>query len=1281
MNYIINVLILIILIGIYNIKQTHIDNNLFLVSTISTIILSTLYLIINKKTKENYTLNIDNELKSNLFELSVYIPNDVMGDKDLYLHSTIPHGSSNSDCYLSGANDCRDVCVVNGEKHNESEQLWSFVKKNDKYEIKYGADLYLSITSKGNDCKSIYEDGVCYDVILVTAKTFNESPTYWILEPQRVPGPPTLYCKIRAYFNDMMKYGHSYYLHYSNGGNDCQEAGLDGNNCKNVFLARDSDPVLSSTKNPVYWKFTKDLMSSSNVNANFKEDELQIIKTDKPTDVFDCTKVTISGDINESYICTNLKTGIEYRGGEIPSGAQWKCVQLGIGDDWLCLPRSSPYKLKTATKKELPELREEGYATTTYDYNNNFIGIKHSDENDNDLFNIPHGHDNFAVHKHVASIILSSPDSNNYPAINVIDEDLNTYCKSAKMQNPKLYIYLKDDIIIKKIVIRQTPHIKPTSNRSMKNYPIGVTIVDGLIETPYGPFQKPNGPEDSSYVIDSLSTKAKLIIIEVPETGILSLQNIYIIGKLAYEKDVDKNVRDTIKNERSLCKLKTKQDKDKFDIQLRESIMETEETTRQKTITDILEFINTPQSIIIWENIGNIPCKIFKLELLRQEYLHISNIQIFGKSDDASNSIQKDWAKDSSTRIRMSSLYTDDSDDYFGPDRCVDDDIYTYCRTMNTSNPHPFIMLYFKNTISVDKIIIYNRKDKNRERLTPCKLSLLDKNKNTILYAIKEDFNKNIIVSKSFMESPVGCLSFNELNITDIGDVNKFRGWADVEGTGNKCNFCRVVGKSHQQYFSCASNTGDNEYKYNTLPNINLGMNNSIFMHDMYGSNKDDFCRCVGNKYDNHVECLVNNLNNTNSGFNIPHQTNIPCYNKTGDQLLHTITDKLTNPNNIDSRIDTGFYNHLTNEIWLFKNTTIDNKNMVLFVKIDRNTNKIKQHSTIVTTTSNGSLPNLPAMYAKKIDCVTSNGLHSVYFFVNDTVTEYNIKTNTLVKKPDKIKNVFKQIPFDSIDEAYYAGDNIIIFFKDNKFIQYDLSNINANNNSKLRIIVTPISQGNYGNMNFTKIDTAISFYTNESSSDEILFTHNSKCILYNNLESNYDEKFNKIVDINDMFPNLWEISINSLNNYSTNVKPQNDTINSAINNTNSQNETNDTSRNNRNTTSELGNNMMQSSNSNVNSVEYNTPKSSCNLFTGSIKDTADLIKNNQIKRFNNLNCPTTSISIEETIKDINSYSNVSEYLKHKNKSINTLSCELKTSPSDLFKHINDNTLDKYLES
>ena len=32
-----------------------------------------------------------------------------------------------------------------------------------------------------------------------------------------------------------------------------------------------------------------------------------------------------------------------------------------------------------------------------------------------------------------------------------------------------------------------------------------------------------------------------------------------------------------------------------------------------------------------------------------------------------------------------------------------------------------------RKNISVDKIIIYNRKDKNRERLVPCKISLLDK--------------------------------------------------------------------------------------------------------------------------------------------------------------------------------------------------------------------------------------------------------------------------------------------------------------------------------------------------------------------------------------------------------------------------------------------------------------------------------------------------------------------------------------------------------------------------
>ena len=43
---------------------------------------------------------------------------------------------------------------------------------------------------------------------------------------------------------------------------------------------------------------------------------------------------------------------------------------------------------------------------------------------------------------------------------------------------------------------------------------------------------------------------------------------------------------------------------------------------------------------------------------------------------------------------------------------------------------------------------------------------------------------------------------FSELNITDIGDIDYFRGWADVEGIGNKCNYCRVVGCDKQNYFS-----------------------------------------------------------------------------------------------------------------------------------------------------------------------------------------------------------------------------------------------------------------------------------------------------------------------------------------------------------------------------------------------------------------------------------------------------------------------------------------------
>ena len=119
------------------------------------------------------------------------------------------------------------------------------------------------------------------------------------------------------------------------------------------------------------------------------------------------------------------------------------------------------------------------------------------------------------------------------------------------------------------------------------------------------------------------------------------------------------------------------------------------------------------------------------------------------------------------------------------------------------------------------------------------------------------------------------------------------------------------------------------------------------------------------------------------------------------------------------------------------------------------------------------------------------------------------MKSKSVDKKyPIKIKDEFPHLPFDKIDEGYYAGDNIIVFFKGNKFVQYNINNTSR----KMRVIITPISQGNFGKMNFDQIDCALSFYDNDNESQEIFFTRNNQCIFYNDAESEFDSNFNKII-------------------------------------------------------------------------------------------------------------------------------------------------------------------------
>lgn len=1315
MNIIQNIIIVLILIGLFFTRKKHLDNNLLLIS-ICFITLLVILNLLKVNNLEGLVLNHNNIEKllhqDHQFELQPsWTSNDFY---NLYLH-IIPNQIGNkNDCSLSNQfKSCSNICVVNHPTHEINRHYWKFVKQNNSslYEIKH-KDKYLSVTDKGRDCKSFYPDNICHDVVLINKTDFYKDPVYWILSPQTRKNDKYYYFQIQAHFNNSDQ---DYYLYCTQNGEDGQDCedyfckdstkGDDISDCKmgcrNVFLVPGShkdSSKLTFNKLPMYWKFILDPASAPDSIKDLQENIIDIRISDTNIYGYNCTPIKYISNNSEydQFLCTNKEINFKFSESEdvvIPTSYYKDIISLGKGDNHtLGIERKSKYRMKHSTKPIT------GYNCVKYD-KYNYICLKETDEIQDDIIPINKNEINHAkIGK--ASVILSSSDKSN--ARNLIDENTETTIKTTLEDNPKVYIYLNDKIIIKKIIIRQSP-----SNQSQK---LGFKIYNGDTFQ-YGQNFEPSSMDDSTYVYDEQSYTGNIVVIDTVNdssdndsldhiTSIrakkqLILNNVYIIGNLAYKTRKNDDVLNAIKKEKSLCKVIQRQEKDKLNAEMTVNIMKTEEISKKKTLTDILEFINTPHSIIMWENIGNVGCKSLKLELLKKDYLHISNIQVFGISESSTRGIQKDWAKDTKTGITLSSTYTDDNDKYYGGELCVDDNIYTYCRTLNTENP--YLILEFPEIILVDKIIIYNRKDKNRHRLVPCRINLLDIKENIVLLATKERFDKDLIISKSILKPPMGCLSFDELNITDIGDINRYRGWSDVEGNGIKCNYCRVVGSKDQQYFSCASSTGDNQYKYNTIPGSDLGEPNSIFMNDVSGSNKDDLCRCVpggiSNKYNQNVECLINNINEPNLGFNSSYSTTIPCNNRSGEEINDIISKKIKSTIKGEHRTDTGFYYPPEKAYYLFKNTHIDNKEMIIFVKISNETHQIINNASLLTTHNHGSWPNLHQYFSTNITSITCINNEILYFFKNNDVIKYNMKTKiSYTKNPVKILDEFPNLPktFEIIDECYYAGNNIIVFFRGNKFIQYYL------NDTRSQIITSNINQGNFGkNMTFDRIDTALSFYDNENDSQEIFFTRNEQCILTNNTISDHDTKYNIIQDINTIFPNIWEININSLNNYNmSNLHyklepkqivqiPVKSVENIIKNNTiNRQNINKQIISNIPSSNIPFSNIPFSNIPSNKNQFQpdysSNNEYASCSIEGNSIRDQIEILKNK--KSMKKQDC--SKIKIKNNRKDIIEdiiNNGLSIHLKENNKDINTLSCELGTTPTKLLIHLSNNELYKIL--
>ena len=848
----------------------------------------------------------------------------------------------------------------------------------------------------------------------------------------------------------------------------------------------------------------------------------------------------------------------------------------------------------------------------------------------------------------------------------VLDGKLDTFASSDKEQNPSLFIMFNEEILLNKLIIQLNPENTMTSP-----YRISIVYKDPKKSVNFPIDLDETIQNDHIAVFPNLESNCRYIRITRPMNvtdekefggGVkISIANIYAYAKTLKTISPDSEVQETIKNERAICNIMKKNMTDKAYTELQDKIRQTEMDTISKTQQNILNSINSPKLIITWDNVNLVGNKL-KLELLRKEFLHISGIQVFGTSTNNYDIIDKDWVSMPETTITMSSVYEDENNIVYDSSKCRDNNLDTYCRTMNTVDPYPFILLTLSETINISKIIIFNRKDKNQNRLLPCKISVLNNKNQVLMTATKNKFGEDLIYSKRIEDPPTGCLSMNQLKITDIGDIDYFRGWTDVEGTGNKCNYCRVVGEGLQRTFACASSTGSNEFEFTTTMGRDLGEKNTMFMKDVYGSNKDDLCFCKKDSSNqSHIECLINETDeNNNSGFtkvyNPPSGKN--CLGQDVDQLQQNFGNTVMGKDkSIKHRIDTGFYSAKEKAYYLFKNSTLDNKEIVLYIKMDLNHRKVESAKPMTNNAGNGTWPNLDNMFITNIDTVYTDGNENIYITKGTKLTKYDLSKKIQYEGyPREIREEYPNFPFSTIDEAYYAGNNQVFFFNQGKYIQFDISQPSKNSH----LSPNTIKLGGW-NMTFDAIDCAVSFY-DKPDEEKILFCRNEKYFFYNEAESGND-MYNIENNLVELYNNLWEINMNSLLTTTVQVDYERDSIPLPV-----QLATVKKQQGSRQSILSDGsqNSVLTSNNdSSVKPLPFNT-----------IVSNNGIAANKQLELVRKLNKPSkfkcnnkSKLSNDQIIKftnDILESGSLSQYLKNSQMNLNSLACEINKQPKDI---------------
>lgn len=382
--------------------------------------------------------------------------------------------------------------------------------------------------------------------------------------------------------------------------------------------------------------------------------------------------------------------------------------------------------------------------------------------------------------------------------------------------------------------------------------------------------------------------------------------NIVENGNLCRFKTYYKNLHDKIESEIQEQDNLYENNKKIIDKENAKYIKNLKEITENVTKKKTLKFMINPKSIITWTRI-NTGCAKIEIELLRESYLQVSLIQIFGRKSKDSNKVEnlQNFAEPVASSKLDDAKFRKilESTDYYTKEPISNNihncwgkyDLENFFSTDYEKNPKITInfdkkLLGTDNIeVIIDKIFIYNRIDSNQDNLVPLKIKLINSNDYVVREAIKNSFKEPLQLNKPLPKIPEnsGIQSYTEISGNgDLGDSNMIREWVTINNTPTYCsiNNLKMNDKNTIQTKQINKNENENEiqnlYKieedlendsdkkhyhlkctntsnetFESKP-IDPGYPETQFFKDMNNTGNVDFCRCIGTPPNTYVSCI-----------------------------------------------------------------------------------------------------------------------------------------------------------------------------------------------------------------------------------------------------------------------------------------------------------------------------------------------------------------------------------------------------------------------------------------